>query len=658
MKKKTFWIRTGFLVVVLLFAVLGGNLLYTGVESASPLDMLEDSVPLSDGSALVQVFSPAHSQVTSIALALRAPDPLTPDAMMSGLPDRMTADSGDLTVTLTDHADGACIYTRTVSLAGVPEGWYLDFPVNCRLDTNAQYDLCVSVENNQESRTPSLFTVPQSAQLPEITGDLTATASVDDTGTAGKPSDFPSGAAAIRLTYDVLVPARLAVFLAVLAVTLSCTAATAFFSHKKTENGTKDLTLGKLLAVRIHKIPLIHILFFAAVTITAVILRIAFFPVKCNDYYIAYEVWINEIRSNGGLASLGMDIGDNPPLYMTLITLTSYLPFAPVVIVKLPSVIFDFILALVCVKLCGQLGVTPLHKKLLLYAVILLNPLTLLDSAAWGQCDSLYGSMILLSLLAICGAKLWSTETPPPVGRYPFWRSGDGICLLFAVAISLKLQAIFFLPILCLLWIMQKRSVLKPVQLLWVPIVYTISCIPMYLAGRSLKVMFRIYLGQADRNYGTLTLNYPNLYHLIGTWSEELYDSYFIYGLLLTFLLLLALFYQLYCRKVKLDGLTLCKVTALSILTICFCLPLVHERYAYVAEMLLFVIMIKEPKHIKTALATMLCTLFTYCTYLMQLEQSFTVLPEPVISLIRLGVICYLTGDIFQKKQQKTKWDR
>ena len=138
-------------------------------------------------------------------------------------------------------------------------------------------------------------------------------------------------------------------------------------------------------------------------------------------------------------------------------------------------------------------------------------------------------------------------------------------------------------------------------------------------------------------------------------WSETLYDSYFIYGMLLTFLLLIVLFYQLYCCKVKLDSLTLCKVTVLSLLIICFCLPLIHERYAYVAEMLLFVIMLKEAKYSKTALVTMLCTLFTYCTYLMQLEQNFSVLPEQIIALVRLGVIFYLAGDIFQQKKGNDK---
>lgn len=649
MKKSLFWIRTGLLLILLVFAVLGGNFLYTGAESASPLDMLEDSVPLSDDAVLIQAFSPAHSRVTSIALALQAPDPLTLGSPTSGVPTSMTADSGTLTVTLSDHVNGTILYTSTVPLDGVPEGWYLDFPVNCRLDTDSQYDLVVSAENYKENRNPSLFSVPQSAQIPEITGDLAVTS---HSSAALETSSEPStGAAAIRLTYDVLVPARLAVFLAVLAVILLCVAAV-FFSRRKSTEKSGDITLGKFLAIRIRRIPLIHILFFAAVTIAAVIIRISFLPVKSNDYYLCFESWISDMRSSGVWSALGQNIGDYPPLYVTPLTLLSVLPFEPVVIIKLMPCLFDFILALASVRLSGQLGVTTLHKKLTLYAVILLNPLTILDSAAWGQCDSLYGSMILLTLSAVCAAKLWSAE-PPTENKKRFWQTGDGICLLFAIAFSFKLQSIFFLPILCLLWITQKRNVLKPVHLLWVPIVYTISCIPMYLAGRSLKTMFKIYLGQAGRNYGTLTLNYPNLYTLIGSWSETLYDGYFIYGMLLTFLLLIALFYQLYCRKVKLDSLTLCKVTTLSILTVCYCLPLIHERYAYVAEMLLFVIMIKDTKHVRTALVTMLCTLFTYCTYLMQLEQNFSVLPEQVIALVRLGVIFYLAGDLFRQKRME-----
>jgi len=658
------WIRTGLLLLVLIFAVLGGNFLYTGDENESPLDRADAVFLLEEQTVLTETFAPVHRRLTAVAVALQAP------ADGEGM-------SGDLTVTLSVHETGAVVYADTVSLEGMPDKWYVDLPVKASLDTDILYDIAFSVEHCSGSGCPSLYLVPLSAQIPEMAG------SVNTTGAAV----FPEGkSAAVRLSYDVLVPARLAAFLALIMGILLCTGGIVWYFRKKQG---ESRTPGELLGMEIGRVPLIHLLLFLAVTIAAVILRVVFLPVKSNDYYLAYEVWINEIRNNGGIASLGKNIGDYPPLHMTLITLLSYLPFEPVVIIKLPSCIFDFILAVVSVKLLGQLGVTEIGRKLTLYAVILLNPLTLLDSAAWGQCDSLYGSFVLLTLLAVCSAGLCHSvpaggEQGMPEkssealggclrrsrgmygngrgqstegiqgGKTGFWNSGDGIGLLFAIAISLKLQAVFFLPVLCFIWIMQKRNVLKPALLLWVPIVYTISCIPMYLAGRSLKVMFKIYLGQANRNYGTLTMNYPNLYNLIGAKSEVLYEGYFVYGIMLALLLLLLLYYQLYCRKVELDSLMLCKVSALSIFTVCFCMPLIHERYAFVAEMLLFVVMIKDAKYIKIACITMLCTLFTYCSYLQQLERSFSVLPEWAIALVRLGVLFYMVKDIFSENRQET----
>ena len=625
--KKITWIRTGLLLLVITFAVLGGNFLYTGVRNASPLEMAGTSFSLEEGIVLTQTFTPAHNKLTSVALALGKP--VSADGM-----------TGGMRVILSVHDTGAEVHAMDVPLEGMPDKWYVDLPVNVRLDTDVMYDLSVSVSNYQNNEAPSLYLVPLSFQGPEIDGNIRG---------VGASSLSDGESAAVCFTYDVLVPGRLTAFLLIIGGILLCVGLTFLYRRKKQGEAR---TVNELLQTEICRVPVVHILFFLAVTAAAVILRFAFLSVKSNDYYIAYEVWISEIRNGGGLASLGKDIGDNPPLYMTLITLASYLPFEPVVIVKIPSLIFDFVLAAVCVRLFGRLGGKELGKKLTLYAVILLNPLTLLDSAAWGQCDSLYVSFTLLMLLALCEARPWDAVSGGPAG---FWKSGDGICLLFSVGLSLKLQAIFFLPVLCLIWIVQKRNLLKPPQLLWIPIIYTLSCIPMYLAGRSLKVMFKIYLGQANRDYGTLTLNYPNLYHLIGTWSEELKDGYFVYGMLLALLLLLLLYYHLYCRRGTWNGMLLCKASALSVLIICFCMPLIHERYAFAAEMLLFVVMMREARYIKVALITMLCTLFTYCTYLLQLERSFSVLPEWAVALVRLGVIFYIVRDIFHSNVPEGK---
>jgi len=668
------FIRTVLLLIILIFTVLGGRFLYTGMESAAPLDRAESTVRFQENLVLRQDFRPAYPLVTHIALALQPPGE-------NGF-------FGSLTFTLTDLKNGNVIYTSTVLLAGAADRWYLDFPVNRRLDTLTDYGIDVTVSDCGADEFPSLY-IMTAERGPEISGSLTEHTEYDS---AIVPHDGQS--MALRFTYDVPVPARIIAFAAVLVLILLFSAVSLLSRRRerkrrqdraagkssagvREETGLKDnaglrdnaagknnapqpgkptakkrpapVTMGDFLKIPILGVPLIHILFFLAVTIAAVILRVAFLPVKSNDYYLCFESWITDMRSAGGLASLGKNIGDYPPLYMTLVTAASLLPFEPVIIIKLLPCLFDFILAFVCVRVAKGLGVADRPGLLTLYGVILLNPLTVLDSSAWGQCDSVYTSFILLALLMLCrGNPCRTAETG--AAKKSFWCTGDGICLLFALAFCFKLQSVFFLPVICLVWIMQKKNLLRPVHLLWVPMAYTVSCIPMFLAGRSLKVMFKIYLGQADRNYGTLTLNYPNLYSLIGSWSETLYEGYFIYGLMLAFLLLLLLFYRLYCKKVELNSLTLCKVTALTVLIICYFLPLVHERYAYMAEMLLFIIMTKDTKHIKTALITMLCTLFTYCGYLYQLEGSFTVLPDWATALIRLGVIFYLTADILNAK--------
>ena len=190
--KKLFWIRTGLLFTVLIFAVLGGNFLYTGAESASPLDMAADAVPLTEDIVLIQTFSPAHAKVTAISLALRSPEQSEP----------MSAASGTLTVILSGHDTKEEIYRDTISLEGVPDHWYLDFPVNCRLNADGWYDFSVSAAGYQDGKNPSLYFVPQSARIPEITEDFTEAA--ESSNPESIPSPKTTGAAAMRLSYDVL----------------------------------------------------------------------------------------------------------------------------------------------------------------------------------------------------------------------------------------------------------------------------------------------------------------------------------------------------------------------------------------------------------------------------------------------------------------------
>ena len=124
----------------------------------------------------------------------------------------------------------------------------------------------------------------------------------------------------------------------------------------------------------------------------------------------------------------------------------------------------------------------------LAFTVSLLLPTVLLNGALWAQCDSIYGALMLLSTASIL-------EGHPR----------RSVCLA-ALAFSFKLQAIFFLPVFALYW-MVKRVNLR--QLLLFPLTYLITCLPALALGRPLGDILGIYLRQTGRQYPQLQFPLP-----------------------------------------------------------------------------------------------------------------------------------------------------
>ena len=118
---------------------------------------------------------------------------------------------------------------------------------------------------------------------------------------------------------------------------------------------------------------------------------------------------------------------------------------------------------------------------------------------------------------------------------------------------------------------------------------------------------------------------------------------------MMAFFILLFLIYRVYCSKVELSVMLLCKFAIISVLVVCFFMPYIHERYAFLAEMLLLIVMVQEVKYVKVAIPTLLCTMLNYCTYLYQIEGVLVTVPEWGIALVRLGCIIYLIYDLMKK---------
>jgi Gpi18-like mannosyltransferase len=120
-------------------------------------------------------------------------------------------------------------------------------------------------------------------------------------------------------------------------------------------------------------------------------------------------------------------------------------------------------------------------------------PTVVFNGAYWGQCDAIYVSICLMALY------LGMT------------RRSAGCLFLFGVALSFKLQTVFFLPVMLPLWL---RRGLKLRHLPLIPAAYLVMMIPAVWGGKSLHHVLTCYSSQAGK-YNFISMNGTNVWHLL-----------------------------------------------------------------------------------------------------------------------------------------------
>ena len=299
-------------------------------------------------------------------------------------------------------------------------------------------------------------------------------------------------------------------------------------------------------------------IFFVLITVMAFIFRCTFFEHQSGDYTYFLKIWVDQLSQFKGLSGVGENIGEYNVPYMFFLTLISKTPFNNLIEIKVFSIIFDFAGAFIAVKIISYLRNTSFFtsSNMLLYSIILFNPVVFLDSAFWAQCDFIYVSMIMFSIYYILKDKF----TPAMI--------------FFGIAFAFKLQSVMFLPVIFIVYFISGKMKIK--HFLWIPAVYGISIMPALIAGRGLKDTLSIYVAQAGI-YKQLTLNCPNIYNLL----PGDYDIFKNAGIILTMGILgtgAFLFIKKREQFVKSDMLLL----SLWVTQSCICfLPSMHERYAF-----------------------------------------------------------------------------
>lgn len=351
----------------------------------------------------------------------------------------------------------------------------------------------------------------------------------------------------------------------------------------------------------------------------AIALRLSLRLFLSEDFLGDTGNWYGALREQG-FAAIGTNISNYTPAYLYLLYLVSVLlpTVYAVTAVKIPSMLFDFVCAWFVYRIVGVKhpeGPLPLFA----FFAVLFAPTIVLNSSMWGQADSIFTAMLVACVYFILRGR------------------GTAASLAFGAAISLKLQAVFLLPLLLALCF---KRLLAWKSLAWIPLVYLLSLVPAWIAGRPLPELATIYLSQAQLNE-SLTINAPNLYAWL---PEKAYAWFLPAGLVWAACMVFGYLLVIWKSKAPLDPGLILKLGLLSVTLLPFVLPKMHERYFYPADVLSIAYAFFYPRQYYVPIAFNLVSFFAYLPFFF-MWRAFTI---PYLALAMLALLVVIARSALQ----------
>ena len=313
------------------------------------------------------------------------------------------------------------------------------------------------------------------------------------------------------------------------------------------------------------------------------------------DYQDFLSVWVQYFRDHGGFAALADSIGNYNVPYLYFLALFSYFKADDLYLIKLLSIVFDFLLAWGAMRLVGTVTKSA-GKRLFTFLAILLLPTVILNGSLWGQCDSIYVSLAVWSI--------YFALSDHPVRAVVF----------ITLSFSFKLQAVFLMPIFAVFLMMKK---IRWPHLLIFPLTYLIVVAPAVLLGRPLLDTLTLYFNQAGSVGSGLNYNSPSIFafltHEMDTETTEIFASL---GIGAAFAAMCLVLYWFWRRRHRLRNETV--LTCCLFLAICipFLLPHMHDRYFFAADILSLVFAAAVPRLSVVPVCVSFASLLGYHAYL------------------------------------------
>ena len=258
------------------------------------------------------------------------------------------------------------------------------------------------------------------------------------------------------------------------------------------------------------------------------------------------------------------------------------------------------------------------------FAAVIMLPTVILNSAYWGQCDSIYTTFIILTLLYLYKGKYHSAF------------------VFLGIAFAFKMQTIFIFPFIICFYIYKKQFSIF--ELLITVFTFWISGICAFVQGRSLLDPFRIYANQTG-TYQYMHVNFPSFWMFVGNDYEWLKTAAIVMAASICGMgLYIIMKRKLDCSRPE----NFVCIASWFIWTCVLFLPAMHERYAYPLEILLVILTCINKDYLKYSSVVILFSLFTYGNYLFSNGGL-----DKYIVIIYAGCYLHFTYTIL-KKNSKT----
>lgn len=370
-----------------------------------------------------------------------------------------------------------------------------------------------------------------------------------------------------------------------------------------------------------------------SINILCIFIRFKGINFESNDYKGWLSIWWNIIATNG-TDSLRNQVGNYNIPYQIIILLLTKLSITSLYAYKLVSIIFDFVLAIsagILVRDC-----VTYYKNQRFWVVFTLTfcaATTILNSSFWGQCDSIYTSFIILSLY--------------------FLRKNKNLFsyILLGIAFSFKLQTVFIFPFYFYYHFSKDQNKFALTNFLVIPIVDIILCLPAFIMGRNISDLFMIYLGQTEES-NVLTQNIPNVWWIF---TDSKYESTCkIIALVITFLLLGIMLLCVLIMNTNLYKPEKFFIVAIwTVFTTVMFLPGMHERYAYLLDILTLVLAIIDFKKIPVLIICYFISLRGYLIYLFNINILDTKICVLIYMITYLWVTYLVLKNVLELKSLK-----